>query len=550
MLRRCVGAFLPRGDSLWLALAFATLSVGTSMHRQIFSNFHMKMYLEVYGIGASAVAGIHLIFAFVNPANDLCGAVVSDAYATRFGGSRLGLIAILCLFWPCSTLLPFWPFFPRALGPVNAALVGLCTEDTIFSFVAIAIGAAWTDATRDEDERVRMSRVGMLAQHLVQSIMAGLTYSAWARSTETPEWQQSRSRVANRPGRGEGDDSLEDRMSSFASFATTVGVIGALVAFVGIAWLRRLLHRLPHKPPPSSYGIEGSAPSEPPPSSWQLLVGFARVLRVHRNFWAFAVMSVLNELLSTFFSEFAPILTDVFLRGSLTSAQRATYLSVETGCVAASALLCSAIAQWRGVRATYLYTTVVRVVAGTILVLLPPSGAAGAAYLLLCNSATGGVMALWAVLIASVADEHRFIASRASGRPSPSIISLLYGLHALLAKPTCSIAPVLGSRVLANVGWTGAAMSGDVTPQALEAGYRLVCALPLVCGVAQLVAWRFFDLDGAKLLAVSRPDRLRAAEGDGDVRTTLEDEGGLEMEMSEAVEMTNSRPQVPPSDGT
>ena len=50
-----------------------------------------------------------------------------------------------------------------------------------------------------------------------------------------------------------------------------------------------------------------------------------------------------------------------------------------------------------------------------------------------------------------------------------------------------------------------------MTAEALAAAYRLVCLLPLGCGVLQLAAWRFFDLHGEKLQKLPRPwDEERA----------------------------------------
>lgn len=494
MLRRLLNIAFPRGQSLWLALAFSMLNSGCGMHRQLFTSFHMKMYLEVYQIGAAAVAGVHLVFAFVNPANDIVGAIASDGWAAKHSGSRLGMIAALCAVWPVATVLPFWPALPRLFGPVRAALLGLCVEDTIFSFAAIAIGACWTDATRDEGERVRMARLNMLAQQLLQSVMAGAAYGVWARSTE---------HGTTTAARGAAGHAVE----GFASFATGVGLAGTALAFSGLFWLRRLLLQRP-----SATVVAPHAAAHGSGSGGQrliaLVVSFVRVALRHRNFWLFTVMSVLNEFLATFTGEFSPILTDIFLRGKLNTAQRATYLSAEVGCVAVSSLVCSALAQWRGVRATYTYTTLARAAVGGVCLLLPPTGVVGATVLLVGNMATGGSGALWAVLIASVADEHRALASNGGTRPAASVISLLYGLHAVLAKPTCSIAPVLGSFVLDRAGWTGSAMSGDVTAAALAAAYRLVCSLPLVCGAVQLLAWRHFDLDATRLEEIARPDRL------------------------------------------
>jgi Na+/melibiose symporter-like transporter len=205
------------------------------------------------------------------------------------------------------------------------------------------------------------------------------------------------------------------------------------------------------------------------------------------------------------------------LRAHLDSSGRATYLSVESASVLVASLALSVLAQHRGVAAVYSCTTATKVLLGALLLVLPPNGVLGAAYLMLCILCTGGAGAFWMVLIASVADEHRVLASErraasdTAARPAASVISLYMGVHALIAKPADSLAPVIGSAVLSSVGWTGDAMRGDVTPAVLAATYRLVALFPTVCGLLQLLAWSRFDLVGERLRYVSAKTDERAA---------------------------------------
>uniref|UniRef100_A0A7S2JHL0 Uncharacterized protein n=1 Tax=Haptolina brevifila TaxID=156173 RepID=A0A7S2JHL0_9EUKA len=238
-----------------------------------------------------------------------------------------------------------------------------------------------------------------------------------------------------------------------------------------------------------------------------LLCRFCHITLGHRNFWCFAVMSVLAEVQATFNSDFSPIVADVFLRTAIGPDGRAAYLAAEAFAVLIAALAFSMVAQHGGdgggVRAVYKWATLLKVMTGLVMLLLPPSGVLGASYFFFCTMCTSGSATFWMVLMANVADEHRHLASERYQQPTASVVSLYMGLHALIAKPADSLAPVIGSAALELVGWTGEAMRGPVSPEALAAVYRLVGLLPVCCGVLQLLAWSRFDLYGDRLKQVS-----------------------------------------------
>ncbi len=190
----------------------------------------------------------------------------------------------------------------------------------------------------------------------------------------------------------------------------------------------------------------------------------------------------------------------------------------------------SAIAQVKGVYFVFVFTVAVKfLIGGLLLLFVPPTGWVGAAYFLLCNVCTAGAMCFWRVLVASVVDEYHYLFNRASSRSetgtdgfddiearSPSaagasdndfgrsarsassprvnsaprstaqnavetasVVSLFWGLHAMLAKPIDSLAPVVGTWVFEKAGWTGDRMRGEVTAEALDAAYYLTLGLPV-----------------------------------------------------------------------
>eukprot|EP00811_Abedinium_folium_P000166 NODE_10151_length_1373_cov_8.131621.p1 GENE.NODE_10151_length_1373_cov_8.131621~~NODE_10151_length_1373_cov_8.131621.p1 ORF type:complete len:401 (+),score=107.74 NODE_10151_length_1373_cov_8.131621:123-1205(+) len=344
------------------------------------------------------------------------------------------------------------------------------------SFEAITAGAIWTDCTTDETERVKMSRLENLLM-FVGIPLQGLNYVKWSNATEggaTPE-------------------SLE----GFAWFAVKMGVLGVISSLLALLWLAPLERR--------ALARRRDATTSETPSSVDVRAFLSNIVR-HRNFWCFVVVSVLNEVQSTFNTEFSAIVTDVHLRGILGIEGRAAYLATEQGIIGVSNLvIMSVLAQCMGVYHLFRLTIIAKVAVGAALLFMPPLGVVGAAYFLLSNVCTAGAMCYWRVMVASIVDEYMH--KNGGRRRSVSVVGLFWGIHALLAKPCDSLAPTVASYVLERAGWTGKAMTGPVTEEALTATYRLVLGFPVFLGVVQLLAWRYFDLHGEKLATIQAENK-------------------------------------------
>eukprot|EP00746_Dinoflagellata_sp_MGD_P036653 gnl/MRDRNA2_/MRDRNA2_188002_c0_seq1.p1 gnl/MRDRNA2_/MRDRNA2_188002_c0~~gnl/MRDRNA2_/MRDRNA2_188002_c0_seq1.p1 ORF type:complete len:464 (+),score=57.84 gnl/MRDRNA2_/MRDRNA2_188002_c0_seq1:140-1393(+) len=409
------------------------------------------------------MASVQMVFGIWNPINDLVGAWFSDSWAARHGGSRVGFIAPQLVAWPIFCVLPFWPVMFHLLGAFWLCTLSLCIEDTFFSFVMIALGGLWTDITKGESERVKISRVEKIVGWVFIP-MVSINYRMWSFAQ------------------------ISNELGWFAQYYAILAVAGMLVSLTAL-WLLTSTEMK---------GLRSNRSADLAGGEAQLNVfTFIRSLPRHKNFWCFIVMNVLNEVQNQFMSEFAVIFTDINLRGVVTVDSRSLYLSAEAFCVGAAILFCTFTAQQYGVYKVYLHSTLIKFLVGLAILPLSPNGYICAAYHLLANVCTGSALAFFVVLVGNLVDEYRYM--QGDTRSTASVIGLFWGVHALFAKPADSLGPAIGTYVLEQAGWIGAAMEGPVTKEAKLAAWNLVIGLPVACGALQLTAWYFYDLHGAKL---------------------------------------------------
>ena len=138
-----------------------------------------------------------------------------------------------------------------------------------------------TDLSRGEGERIRMSRLETAICTLVNMATAWLNYTVWSRAREG---QPSQSGVQR-----------------FAYYATACGAAGSALTFGGLYWLRRLERRRALASMLPAVSADGNQRR-----TRRLMASFFSVAVRHRNFWCFAVMSVLMEMQATFNEQVHP----------------------------------------------------------------------------------------------------------------------------------------------------------------------------------------------------------------------------------------------------
>lgn len=455
---------LPNSRGIQLALWFSVLQIGIKMFHGVFANYHMNMYLTVYGVSAAAMASVHSVFAIWNPINDLLGAWISDKWAASHNGARVNLMIPQVILWPVVCVLPFYPIMGQWLGAFWLSLLALCTEDTFFSFVMILMGGVWTDITSSEVERVKISRLEQIFQQIGLPLVY-MNFMVWTRAQ------------------------LSHHTVVFAHYFSVIAVVGGCVCLLALWKLRQV----------ESEGLSARGVLDRTPQQLNI-ADFIKKLPSQKNLWCFICMSVLNEMQSQFNAEFAAIFTDINLRNFFHAEMRSAYLVFDHLCTFGVSIALNFYAQQHGVYAVWLSTVLLKVIAGLALLQIPLSAPTAAAYFLfscVCTSAAGS---FFMITVSNIVDEYRYN----EGHNTPSVVGLCFGLHALIAKPLNSLGPVIGTYVLERAGWTGEAMRKPVTESAQLAACQLMIGFPVFCGALQCLAWYFYDLRGEKLRHIQK----------------------------------------------
>jgi len=101
-------------------------------------------------------------------------------------------------------------------------------------------------------------------------------------------------------------------------------------------------------------------------------------------------------------------------------------------------------------------------------------------YHLLSEICTSIAIAFFVICVANLVDEYKVAQQRTGMGETVSVVGLIWGLHALIAKPLDSLGPIIGTYFLENAGWTGAAAS---------ASFRGFCASLVFFAMRPLLAW-------------------------------------------------------------
>ena len=101
--------------------------------------------------------------------------------------------------------------------------------------------------------------------------------------------------------------------------------------------------------------------------------------------------------------------------------------------------------------------------------------------------------------MADVIDEDRL-----KHRRKESVATSIHGVHALIVKPSQSLAPVLGVYLLNANGLQNLSEEGPMSPELQSAIFNLTFGAPLVCSVLQYIIWNYFTLRGSHLESVKK----------------------------------------------
>ena len=109
------------------------------------------------------------------------------------------------------------------------------------------------------------------------------------------------------------------------------------------------------------------------------------------------------------------------------------------------------------------------------------------------------VWGFYDLVMADVIDEDRL-----KHRRKESVATSVHGVHALIVKPSQSLAPVLGVFLLNTHGLQNVSEDEPVSPELREAIFNLTFGAPFVCSILQYIIWNYFSLRDEYLVSVKK----------------------------------------------
>eukprot|EP00117_Sycon_ciliatum_P044873 scpid44646/ scgid32311/ Transmembrane protein 180 len=272
-------------------------------------------------------------------------------------------------------------------------------------------------------------------------------------------------------------------------------------------------------------------------SSWMALKLFSKQIYHHKNFKWFTSMNLLQVFHCHFNSNFFPLFLEHMLGDSVSAWTSASLLSVSFVLPHINNLFFLSLCRTYGVYAVVrgLFALKILMAVGMIL-------AGSQNFFLLCvfimsnRVFTEGTCKLLNLVISDLVDEDYVIHARRT-----PISALMFGTTALLTKPGQSLAPLMGIWLLTRLtghspfadqkaavdpvladnplvvdGMSAVAQGWSHLGPLLDmqtACFYILVAIPLLCGLLQLVLWSQFTLHGARLASIKRHRMMADSSG-------------------------------------
>eukprot|EP00747_Dinoflagellata_sp_TGD_P209278 gnl/TRDRNA2_/TRDRNA2_82671_c0_seq1.p1 gnl/TRDRNA2_/TRDRNA2_82671_c0~~gnl/TRDRNA2_/TRDRNA2_82671_c0_seq1.p1 ORF type:complete len:382 (+),score=37.00 gnl/TRDRNA2_/TRDRNA2_82671_c0_seq1:165-1148(+) len=302
------------------------------------------------------MASVQAVVAVWNPIQDLIGAVLSDSWAAKQGGSRSGFIMPQILIWPLICVAVFFPVMLKLMGAWWLCTVASCLDHSFFAFFCIAMGGMWTDITKGEAERIKINRLEKIFTYITLPLI-GIQYKAWTSAQNAND------------------------VTQFAHFAVVLALCGMVVCIISMCQLSQVESKAVRK---AQKGNNKDTLLGQPENKLPIME-FINTIPQHKNFWCFVVMNVINEMHSQFMAEFGAILVDINLRGVLDTNSRAAFLTVQQCLVGIVGFLITFGAQQYGCYSVVLVAIAIKFSIGLVLLFVPPAGSVCAAYHVPCG---------------------------------------------------------------------------------------------------------------------------------------------------------------------
>ncbi|KAK7008592.1 transmembrane protein 180, partial [Biomphalaria glabrata] len=477
--------------SISMETAYGSLTLFTSILHNVFLLYHIDIFVSVYKIDKTSFWFGETLFLIWNSLNDpifgwisdkkLLGIVSNNSSVTNIVWSRLGALQLYGPLFSCAFVL-FWVHWA---WPGLQFAVCLCLYDGFLTMIDLHHSALLADLSLSDSVRTKLnSRCSLFSA--IGSISVFLSYLVWNKID----------------------------LTTFRIFCFVL----ATISFIGYLKMVKVLKKAYIKySKDSQVQIDLQEQSVTDSFSGQeskaSILKFGRQLLSHRNFLWFAFLNLVQVFHCHFNSNFFPLFLDTLLGDAVSPTVASGLLSISFIAPHINNLYFLSLCKKYGVYSVIRCLFLIKLALAIVMYHVGPEHIWMLAFFIASNRVfTEGTCKLLNLVISDLVDEDVVLHSRPQ-----AVSALVFGTAALVSKPGQTLAPVIGTWILAlqtghdifQSGNEDGSIKLDLSKMdsAVRLAYKqgvfmmLIC-VPVVCAILQLLAWSRYTLKGQRLAQI------------------------------------------------
>lgn len=450
------------------ALAYSATTLAATMMNSIFTFYYVKIFLNVYKISNYWFNVAQVVFLIWNAINDPLFGYFQDSSTWMVLRKRRLAILYGAPLFAVSFLTPWFPW--TWLGLTGDWVVGLhlmtslCLYDGMFTFVLLAQCALFAEISTQQKERQTTLKYAQVASIIGSTALLVST------------------------------NVYQNEQNNFKSFQA----VCIIVAFLSWLLMRYTGMNVEVAVDASASGSGGNQDGKTSKESLPLFTLLKQIL-TQRSFVCFVAMNFFQVFHVTFCSNFFLIFAEHLIGPGVIPA---VLYSLLTGSVflvpRLLVLLTSPLLAKFGSYKVILWSFYVKLSLPVVVFLAGRSNIwALYFFLIIDNSLPDATFSLFNLSVSDIID-----ADMEKYQRNAPVSSMIFGTNALFTKPAQSLAPMMVVHILSWYGYKDTQGNSKVSSgspgQLLDAMFFLLCIIPLIIAMVQIVVWAFYPLKRPK----------------------------------------------------
>lgn len=462
------------------ALAYSATTLAATMMNSIFQFYYVKIFLNVYRISNYWFNLAQIVFLVWNAINDPLFGYFQDSSTWMVLRKRRLAIFYGAPLFAISFLTPWFPWtwfgFSEDWAVGLHLMTALCFYDGMFTFVLLAQCALFAEISTEQEERQTTLKYSQVAS-IIGTIALLVSTNVY-----------------------------QNEQSNFQLFQA----VCVIVAFLSWLLMRYTGMNVQVAVEASTTSSAQNQDGKTSKDSVPLFTLLKQIL-TQRSFVCFVAMNFFQVFHTTFCSNFFLIFAENLIGPGVIPA---ILYSLLTGSVfllpRLLVLLTSPLLTRFGSYKVILWSFYIKVSLPAIVYFAGRNNIwILYLFLIIDNSLPDATFSLFNLSVSDIIDHDMEKYQR-----NAPVSSMIFGTNALFTKPAQSLAPMMVVHVLSWYGYKDTLgankdkASSGASPQLLDAMFFLLCLIPLVIAVVQIVFWKLYPLkrpkkapDDSKILA-------------------------------------------------